>query len=116
MLATITITVDDADYDRVLNSYCAAQGYMAEVPNPDYPQAVTDRQAALDAAAADPDVEHPAAPELPPEYIDNPQSRAEFVQAHLASYMTRTVMDYESRMALEAAQQAAQDVPPVNIS
>lgn len=84
-MATITLTIDNARVGRVVDAVCANNGYQETVPNPD---------PTWDGV-------------LKPQYVPNPQSKAQFAKA----WLVRTVMDqvktHEASKAAATAEAAA---------
>jgi outer membrane biosynthesis protein TonB len=129
-MATIAITVADADYQRVVEGFCAAMGYMDLVPNPEPPPQLVDTTVVVDeevegkkpdpepapVPAPVPSADAPTADTYQP-MVPNPQTKEDFVQERLVSYLTRTVLEHEQREAATAAATAAAEaVKPLDIS
>lgn len=93
-MASFTVNVPDESHQRVVDGFCAAMGYMEEVPNPE------------ERPVPDPDQPDQELPAWEPT-IPNPQSREDFVTWHLGQYLARTVTQHEQNAAVQAAAAAA---------
>lgn len=79
-MTTISIDVPNAVAARVVDAMCATHGYQPTIPDP-------------------------ANSDGP--YIPNPQTKQQFVKAHLAAYIKSTVLAYEAQQAAQQASVAA---------
>lgn len=75
-MTTVSIDIPNAVTARVMDAFCAAHGYQATVPDP-------------------------ANSDGP--YIPNPQTKPQYVKAHIANYIKQTVAVYEAQQAAAQA-------------
>ncbi len=78
-MATLTITIPNAQLTRVANAVATQHGYQAEVPDPDNPG----------------------------QTIPNPQTKADFAREVLMRFLRETVRAHEAAVAAESARQTA---------
>lgn len=78
-MATMTITIPDAQLNRVRDAFAAAYGYSATVPDPANPG----------------------------QTIPNPENKTQFTQRMVRKYMHEVVKGYEATKDAETARQAA---------
>jgi hypothetical protein len=96
MSLTITIEVDTADVNRVLNAIATNYKRLDEVPNPAF------------------DPGSPVHPTQNPLTIDNPQSKEDFLNQVVRQFLTENVYGREVREAKRAAADTVN--PSVGIS
>jgi hypothetical protein len=93
-MATITLTIDNARIARVVDAICANNGYQETVPNPD---------PTWDGV-------------LKPQYIPNPQTKAQFTNAWLRKTLKEQTRQHEGNRAAESARVAAMAAVDVEIT
>lgn len=79
-MPTLSIDIPSGVSARVVDAICSTQGYKETIPDP-----------------SNPDGQH----------IQNPQTKLQFVKAHLVAYMKDIVVRYEAQKASDVAAAAA---------
>lgn len=92
-MASVTLTLPDAELTRILDGFAAQHKYQDTVPNPDY----------------DPD--DPA--ETDPPTIPNPQNKAQFLKKKIIQFVKESVRAQETRSTKEAAINAMPSDPTI---
>lgn len=91
-MATITLTIPDAQAARVADAFAAAYGYQPTIPNPD-----------------------PVAALITPT-VRNPETRTEFMRRQFMLFLQNTVKSVEVVAAVETARTAEMSKAPVSVS
>lgn len=82
-MATYCVEMPDADFLRVINAVAANYGRPDTILNPDYN----------------------SDPENQPQTIENPETKAQFTNKIVRSFLAENVTAYERRIAIEQAAQ-----------
>ena len=112
-MAIFSIEIADADVSRVLGAVASNYNRPAQIPNPDYDALATIPNPDFDPSQlVGPDnVEEIVDPAQGEEYIDNPETEAQFVNRIVREFLADHVKSFEvneaRRQAAEAAAAAA---------
>jgi len=98
-MAVFSVTIPDADVDRVIIAMCANYRYSSTVPNPEYDESLREEDEGFD-----PDIPH---------VIDNPETQHQFANRMTREFLTDNTQAYEIRLAKETALNSVPTPPAI---
>lgn len=104
-MATYCVEMPDADFLRVINAMAANYGRPNTVANPNYVGGGMVDNPNFDPNSPEDENNSMRIPSSEPEFIENPETKAQFTNRIVRQFLAENVTAYEKRVALQQAEQ-----------